>query len=101
MKLNSVLNNIGQKIQADDPYISNIRVGQNTLDTVRVVLDLKAAVNPQLFTLNPVANYRHRLVVDLYPVDALDTSDPLMALLDDYSKGKISNQGTGSTTPPC
>lgn len=100
VKLNSVLNNIGQKIQADDPYISNIRVGQNTLDTVRVVLDLKTAVNPQLFTLNPVANYRHRLVVDLYPVDALDTSDPLMALLDDYSKGKISNQGTGSTTPP-
>ena len=100
VKLNSVLNSIGQKVQTDDPYIGNIRVGQNTLDTVRVVLDLKASVNPQLFTLNPVANYRHRLVVDLYPVDAADTSDPLMALLDDYSKGKISQQGTGASTPP-
>jgi len=50
---------------------------------VRVVLELKAEVNPQLFALKPVADYGHRLVLDLYPVTP---SDPLMALLN-FEKG--------------
>ena len=100
VQLNEVLQSINSKVQRSDPYIGIIRVGQNTADTVRIVIDLKTDINPQLFTLAPVANFKHRLVADLYPMHAQDANDPLMALLEDYSKGKISNQGTGSGTPP-
>lgn len=99
-RLDTVLQSIGSKVQRSDPYIGNIRVGQNTPDTVRVVIDLKTAVNPQLFALNPIANFRHRLVADLYPANAQDAGDPLMALLENYSKGRINNDGTGADTPP-
>ena len=34
---------------------------------VRLVVDLKQAARPQVFTLAPVAAYQHRLVFDLYP----------------------------------
>ncbi len=102
--LNNVLQTIAAKVQRRDPYIANIRVGQNTATTVRVVIDLKQAVNPQVFTLAPVANFRNRLVIDLYPsaatAMAAEADDPLMALLNDYSKGKIRNDGTGTGTPP-
>ena len=65
------------KVKADDPYIAGVRVGQNTPTVVRIVLDLKQAVAPQIFTLTPVAAYKHRLVFDLRPrVEA----DPLVAL---------------------
>src|SRR5206468_554423 len=46
---------------------------------LRVVLDLKTEVNPQLFALKPVAEYGYRVVLDLYPLTPLD---PLMALLE-------------------
>ena len=95
--LNSVLQGLGSKVQGSDPYIAGIRAGQNTGDTVRIVIDLKAAVNPQVFGLNPVANFKHRLVVDLYPSVATDARDPLMALLADYSQGKIN---ADADTPP-
>ena len=98
--LNNVLQGLGGKVQSSDPYISGIRAGQNTPDTVRVVIDLKTAVNPQVFALNPVSNFRHRFVVDLYPQSSSDARDPLMALLEDYSQGKISSSGTGADTPP-
>ncbi|MDO4879007.1 MAG: N-acetylmuramoyl-L-alanine amidase [Neisseria sp.] len=100
VQLNSVLQGLSSKVQRDDPYIANIRVGQYDTSTVRVVIDLKVPVNPQLFTLNPVANFKYRLVADLYPSDIRDGNDPLMALLEDYTKGRISRQGTGAGTPP-
>src|SRR5690606_19367646 len=53
------------------------RVGQNRPDVVRLVLDLKQAVAPQIFTLKPVGEYKYRLVLDLYPRVA---QDPLLAL---------------------
>lgn len=98
--LNSVLQNIAAKVQKTDPYITNIRVGQNSPNVVRVVIDLKMPVNPQLFALRPIANFRDRLVVDLYPANPQVDGDPLMALLEDYANGRLNNNGTGATTPP-
>lgn len=98
--LNSAVQGLSSKVQRNDPYIASIRVGQNTPETVRLVIDLKTAVNPQVFGLNPVANFKHRLVVDLYPSASGSARDPLMALLEDYSEGRITNQGTGTGTPP-
>jgi N-acetylmuramoyl-L-alanine amidase len=71
------------KVKADDPYIAGVRVGQNTPTVVRIVLDLKQAAAPQIFTLAPVAAYQHRLVFDLHPkVEA----DPLATLVQEHDK---------------
>ncbi|WP_374557291.1 N-acetylmuramoyl-L-alanine amidase [Aquitalea pelogenes] len=88
VQLNSVLKDISSQIADADPYIKTARAGQFSPDTVRLVLELKTDVKPQAFTLNPVAEYKHRLVIDLYPTSGAQ-DDPLMALLDDYNKGKL------------
>jgi N-acetylmuramoyl-L-alanine amidase len=67
VQLNSVLKDISSQIADADPYIKTARAGQFSPDTVRLVLELKTDVKPQAFTLNPVAEYKHRLVIDLYP----------------------------------
>ena len=53
-----------------DPYISAIRVGVNRPGVMRVVLDLKTAIKPSIFQLQPLEQYGHRLVIDLYPAQA-------------------------------
>lgn len=78
LELNPTLREIVAKVRSDDPYIAGVRVGQNQPRVVRIVLDLKAVIDPQVFTLNPISPYQHRLVFDLYPVER---ADPLMALL--------------------
>ena len=66
------------KVKSDDPNISGIRVGQNSPGVVRLVMDLKKPMLPQVFSLAPVAAYQHRLVFDLYPAQP---ADPLEALI--------------------
>jgi N-acetylmuramoyl-L-alanine amidase len=73
------LDEIAARVQPTDPYIGAIRIGQQADGFLRVVLDLKTEVRPQVFSLKPVAEYGHRLVIDLYPMTAID---PLMALLE-------------------
>lgn len=79
LELNSTLKELIAKIQPGDPYIRQVRVGQNRPDVVRLVFDLKEEVNPQVFTLMPVGEYKHRLVFDLYPVRPVD---PIEALIE-------------------
>jgi len=79
VELSSEIAQLGQRLQPSDPYIQAIRVARFKPGVVRVVLELKAEVNPQLFALQPVADYGYRLVLDLYP---LTPPDPLMTLLD-------------------
>lgn len=98
--LDSVVQSLPQKLSRSDPYVAGIRVGQFNPDTIRVVMDLKTAVNPQVFALTPVANFKHRLVIDLYPTQAValaqEANDPLMALLQDYTNGRIRQDGTAT-----
>ena len=98
--LDSVVQSLPQKLSRSDPYVAGIRVGQFNPDTIRVVMDLKTAVNPQVFALTPVANFKHRLVIDLYPTQAValaqEADDPLMALLQDYTTGRIRQDGTAT-----
>ena len=56
--------------RAEDPYIKGLSVARNRPGVIRLVLDLKADVKPQLFSLPPVAEYGHRLVLDIYPAGA-------------------------------
>ena len=58
--------------------IYGLRTGRFKPGAVRLVIDLKTDVKPQVFTLQPIGDYGHRLVLDLYP---LVPPDPLMALV--------------------
>lgn len=79
VELGSALNELTKLIGNDDPYIASVRVGRFKPGVVRLVLDLKSEVKPQLFILKPVGEYGYRLVLDVYPAHPLD---PLMALLE-------------------
>lgn len=67
------------KVEAADPWIAAIRIGPREQGFLRVVIELKGDVRPQVFSLPPVAEYGYRLVVDLYPTTP---ADPLMAFLE-------------------
>lgn len=79
VEFNSVLDSLARKVATDDPNIKLLRAGRFKPGVVRLVMELKGKVNPQVFTLEPVGNYGHRLVLDVYPVEP---PDPLMALLE-------------------
>jgi len=79
IEIGDTLKELGNKIGNDDPYIKSVRVGRFKPGVVRLVLDLKSEVKPQLFDLNPVGEYGYRMVLDVYPPHPLD---PLMALLE-------------------
>ena len=78
LELGDALRELVGKVRPDDPFIAGVRVGQYQPRVVRLVFDLKQAVRPQQFALDPVAAYKHRLVFDLYPVQQVD---PLLALV--------------------
>jgi N-acetylmuramoyl-L-alanine amidase len=91
LELNAALRELVGKVQAADPNIAGIRVGQFSPGVVRLVIDLKRPIAPQVFTLQPVAAYAHRLVLDLYPSQAVD---PLEQLIQERVTAKTpSNQG--------
>lgn len=95
-----------EAVKADDPYIQAMRIGQYQPGIVRLVMDLKTDVKPEVFQLKPFANYKYRLVFDLYPAVPVDPiskilagvaegeddtdveDDPLAALLADLENGK-------------
>lgn len=92
--LNPELRELVGKIKPGDPYINGLRVGQNAPKVVRIVFDLKQAVVPQVFSLAPVAAYKHRLVLDLYPEQAID---PMEALIAERLRDAPRSSGGGST----
>ena len=78
LQLNAALRDLVGQVQASDPNISGIRIGQFSAQVVRLVIDLKRPIAPEVFTLQPVAAYAHRLVLDLYPVNAPDPLEQLI-----------------------
>ncbi len=80
LKLTSAIDALISAIRPNDPYIETIRVGQNRPEVLRLVLDLKQSIAPQIFTLKPIGEYQYRLVIDLYPKIA---QDPLIAIMED------------------
>ncbi len=83
--LNAALKSLVAKIQSNDPYIRQVRVGQSRPNVVRLVFDLKEEVKPQVFTLSPVGEYKHRLIFDLYPVVPVD---PIAAMIEKGEWGR-------------
>lgn len=102
-------------VNPDDPYIAAMRIGQFKPGILRLVMDLKTDVKPEVFLLKPFANYQYRLVFDIYPAhptdavsrilaglenedegDAeIDENDPLAGILADLAAGKNVASGSG------
>lgn len=85
--LNTTLKTLSDKILASDPYIKQVRVAHFKANVVRVVVDLKGEVKPNIFALAPAGEYQHRLVLDIYPLQ-----DALMAML-----GRMQSENSDST----
>jgi N-acetylmuramoyl-L-alanine amidase len=94
--LSATLNEIGGKISAEDPYIKGVRAGRFKPGTVRLVFDLKTGVRPEAFTLAPIGEYGHRLVLDIYP---LTPPDPLLAFLKRHESGAAQAQPPAAQPP--
>ncbi len=95
VEFSGVLESLASKIDADDPNIKLLRAGRFKPGVVRLVMELKQEVRPQVFELPPVGSYGHRLVLDVYP---LEPPDPLMQLLE---KGEQNNDAAvGQNEPP-
>ncbi|MBL8519534.1 MAG: N-acetylmuramoyl-L-alanine amidase, partial [Betaproteobacteria bacterium] len=80
IEMNDALRELAAKVGESDPYIKSVRVGVNRPNVIRVVLDLKTEVKPQVFAVPPAGGFAHRLMLDIYPAKP---SDPLQALLND------------------
>ncbi len=78
IELNNVLKSLGDKVGPNDPYIRQLRAANYKPGVVRLVMDLKGEVAPQVFNLPPVGDYQSRLVMDIYPTVP---ADPLMQLV--------------------
>jgi N-acetylmuramoyl-L-alanine amidase len=85
IELSPELKELVGRVKSDDPFISGIRIAQNAPGVVRLVVDLKQSALPQVFNLPPIAAYQHRLVFDLYPTEAID---PLQALIAEKERDK-------------
>ena len=82
-ELSPALAELNGKVSADDPYIKGLRVARNRPGVIRLVLDLKAEVKPQVFNLPPIADYGHRLVLDIHPLVAVD---PVAVLIEESQR---------------
>lgn len=68
LTLTAKLQKMISDVSPNDPYIKAVRIGQFSPTVVRLVMDLKSEVRPEVFSLKPVANYKYRLIFDIYPV---------------------------------
>jgi N-acetylmuramoyl-L-alanine amidase len=84
----ATLAEISSKVTPQDVYITSIRVARNRPGVTRMVVELKAEVRQQVFTLKPMGEYGHRLVMDLYPAS--------MAAFEQEVESAITSAGKGA-----
>lgn len=102
IEFNKVLEGLSGKISPDDPNIKLLRAGRFKPGVVRLVMELKNEVKPQVFVLPPVGEYGHRLVLDVYPLEPPDALAALLekseSVLGDTGLGVDRSPGTASST---
>lgn len=79
LQLTARLQKMISAVSPKDPFVKAIRIGQFSPKVVRLVMDLKTDVRPEVFSLKPVASYKHRLIFDIYPANA--EVDPIAGVL--------------------
>ncbi len=79
VELTGDLAQLPSRVQSIDPYIASIRFSTLPPNLLRVVIYVKAEVKPDAFALKPIAEFGHRLALDIYPLTPID---PMMALLE-------------------
>ncbi len=86
VSLTRSLSDLSTMAGTSDPFISQIRLGRYKPRVTRVVFDLKQEVNARAFVIEPVGDYRYRLVIDLHPAQPVD---PLAALLNELERSPV------------
>ncbi len=109
ISLSEVLKNLPTKTESQDLLVSALRVGNFNSRTVRLVMELKTDVKHKTFVLDPIDQFKHRLVLDLYPskrsLTKLQEQDPLIALLQKkpelvtHTRKTVPNPATKATAP--
>lgn len=100
-----------ETLRNDTGVLARARIGQYRNDTARLVLELKSRSETAAFALPPVGQYRHRLVIDLTPVDADDPIATFLAKLAEReaqleraqvetARGESPPKGVSSAPPP-
>ena len=91
LTLTAKLQKMISDVSPNDPYIKAVRIGQFSPSVVRLVMDLKSEVRPEVFSLKPVANYKYRLIFDIYPVNS---EDPIAGVIAGLSNKESSSPKT-------
>jgi N-acetylmuramoyl-L-alanine amidase len=91
---------IADKVAPHDIYIATIRVARNRPGVTRMVIELKTEVRPQLFTLKPMANYGHRLVIDLYPASLTALEQQIEVAIEHAGKRADSAKAATASSQP-
>jgi N-acetylmuramoyl-L-alanine amidase len=69
-------------VPSNHPMVESVRIGRNRPGVTRVVLELKRETKkPDVFSLAPVREYGHRLVIDLRPNKSEDVIAQFLAQL--------------------
>ena len=93
LQLTARLQKMISAVSPKDPFVKAIRIGQFSPKVVRLVMDLKTDVRPEVFSLKPVASYKHRLIFDIYPANAeVDPIAGVLAGLEDQNDTKPTAQ---------
>ena len=92
LTLTAKLQKMISDVSPNDPYIQSVRIGQFSPSVVRLVMDLKNEVRPEVFSLKPVANYKYRLIFDIYPVQS---DDPIAGVIAGLNNKKQSGDPLG------
>jgi len=95
IKLNDALKQLSSQVDGLGPNIKKIRVGQFNPKVTRLVIDLKASASVKIFSLKPFKEYKHRLVIDVYPKER----DELASLLKQLKQKDNRQQSTEPAIP--
>lgn len=78
------------KVNINSTLIEQIRTSESPeTGKLRVVLDLKRAINPNSFNLTPVQNIGHRLVLDLFDIEEESDKKQRITRAEDVKKDEI------------
>ncbi|WMY95477.1 MAG: N-acetylmuramoyl-L-alanine amidase [Arsenophonus sp.] len=78
VRLNRVLKDVNKKINSNDRYLKLIRVGVFNHNTIRLVFEVKMHLGVQIFTISPVGNFKHRLVIDFSPHSSIRLDNKIL-----------------------